>query len=196
MTASPPAFLRATALLVVLASGTAAAAENLYRNSNWSAMGADRRASAVGDVLTVVIFQAAEASNTAQNNSSRDTNVGGGIRAGSVDETASLQLGGRYAGRGEVRRSERLVGQLTVVVEEVRPSGDLVVAGTQIMRVNGETTRIGVRGRVRPEDIRRDNSLLSSRIADAEIDYNGRGFVSRSARPGLINRLFSFLGLG
>jgi flagellar L-ring protein precursor FlgH len=49
---------------------------------------------------------------------------------------------------------------------------------------------------VRSADIRADNTILSNRIADAQIDYDGRGFVSRSAKPGLINRIFSFLGLG
>lgn len=173
-----------------------ALAENLYRESNWAALGADRRASAVGDMLTVVIFQAAEASNSAQNSSRRDSQAGGGLRAGSLDESADIRFGGGYSGRGEVRRSERLIAQITVLVEAVLPNGDLAVTGEQHLQVNGETTRIGVRGRVRPEDILSDNRILSSRIADAQINYDGRGFVSRSARPGLINRLFSFLGLG
>lgn len=187
----------------IVASGLAslffaapAASENLYRGKNWSALSADRRAADIGDALTVIIYQAAEATNSAQNNSRRSTDLGGGFRAGGIDESADLRFGGGYTGRGEVRRSERLIAQITVVVESVLPNGDLVVAGEQQMRVNGETTRIGVRGRVRPIDITRDNTLLSSRIADAQINYDGRGFVSRSARPGLINRIFSFLGLG
>jgi flagellar L-ring protein precursor FlgH len=63
------------------------------------------------------------------------------------------------------------------------------------MNVNGEETTIRVRGRVRPADISRGNQVLSTRIADAQIDYDGRGFVSRNARPGLVHRLFSLLGL-
>lgn len=182
--------------LLLLCASSAAFADSLYRHSNWSALSADRKASGVGDALTVVIFQAAEASNSAQNNSGRSTNVGGSLNVGSIDESARLQFGGSYNGKGEVRRSERLVAQLTVVVQSVLPNGDYVVGGEQSMRINGETTNIGVRGRIRPEDIRGDNSVLSSRIADAQINYDGRGFVTRSAKPGLINRIFSFLGLG
>lgn len=182
--------------LGLLCLGGPAAAEDLYRGSNWAALGSDRRASAVGDALTIVIFQAAEATNSAQNSSRKKTDIGGSIRAGSLDESAELEFGGGYNGRGEVRRSERLVAQISVVVQSVLPNGDFVVVGEQLMRINGETTRIGVRGRVRPADITRDNTLLSSRIADAQINYDGRGFVSRAARPGLINRIFSFLGLG
>ena len=170
--------------------------ESLYQGSNWAALTADRRAANVGDALTVVVYQAAEATNSAQNNSRRDTEVGGNFSAGSINESANLRFGGGYNGRGEVRRSERLIAQITVVVQSVLPNGDFVVAGEQMMRVNGENTRIGVRGRVRPADITSDNTLLSSRIADAQINYDGRGFVSRSARPGLISRVFQWLGLG
>ena len=181
----------------LLVGGAAPAqADDLYRSSNWPAMSADGRASVAGDALTVVIFQAAEASNSAQNRSRKKTDLGGSFSAGSIDESADLEFGGGYSGRGEVRRSERLVAQLTVLVEAVLPNGDFVVIGEQWIRVNGETTKIGVRGRVRQADITSQNTILSSRIADAQISYDGRGFVSRSAKPGLVNRLFNFLGLG
>lgn len=181
---------------ILFSMAAAAHADNLYPGTNWPALSGDRKASAVGDALTVVIFQAAEATNTAQNASRKKTDLGGGISAGSLDERGSLEFGGGYTGRGEVRRSEKLVAQITVVVNEVLPNGDFVVTGEQVMRVNGETTRIGVRGRVRFADVTSDNTILSSRIADAQISYDGRGFVSRSAKPGLINRVFNFLGLG
>lgn len=182
--------------LLALMPAAAAQAENLYGGSTWAAMSTDRRAGATGDALTVVIYQQAEAVNSAQNSSRRSSSIGGGLSAGSFDERADLEFGGSYSGRGEVRRSERLVTQMTVVVQSVLPNGDLVVLGEQWMRINGERTRIAVRGRVRTADISSDNRILSSRIAEAQIDYDGRGFVSRSARPGLINRIFSFLGLG
>ena len=186
------------ALLAALAAP--AQAEDLYRGSSWASMSGDRKASEPGDILTVVIFQAAEATNSAQNSSRKKTDVGGKfgttIGSGSIDESASLEFGGGYTGRGEVRRSERLVTQISLTVQEVLPNGDLIVQGEQWMRINGETSRIGVRGRVRPADINGDNAVLSSRIADARISYDGRGFVTRSAKPGIINRIFSFLGLG
>jgi flagellar L-ring protein precursor FlgH len=185
--------LAAAAALAVTAPS--AGADNLYRNSGWPAMTSDRRASAAGDALTVVILQSADASSTAHTSSSRNTQVGGSIGAGSLNERAELGFGGGYRGGGEVRRSERLAAQLTVTVEQVLPNGDLLVGGQQWLQVNGERTRISVRGRVRTADITSDNRILSTRLADAEIDYDGRGFVSRSGRPGLITRIFNFLGL-
>lgn len=185
---------------LITALAVPAQAEDLYRGSSWASMSGDRKASQPGDILTVVIFQAAEATNSAQNSSRKKTDIGGKfgttIGSGSIDESASLEFGGGYTGRGEVRRSERLVTQISLTVQEVLPNGDLIVQGEQWMRINGETSRIGVRGRVRPADINGDNAVLSSRIADARISYDGRGFVTRSAKPGIINRIFSFLGLG
>lgn len=181
---------------VPLLAAAPAAAQNLYSEGNWPAMAADRRASQVGDAMIVVIQQSAESSNSTQNSSRKNTDLSAGVRAGGVNESGQLGFGGGYTGRGEVKHSERLVTQLSVTIEEVLPNGDYRILGRQVMHVNGEDTTIAVRGRIRSADIRGDNTILSSRIADAEIDYNGKGFATRSARPGLLNRLFSLLGLG
>jgi len=173
-----------------------APADDLYRRGGWGALAADQRAGQVGDAVTIVVFQSADASNSAQNTTRRATDVAAALDAGSIDEGGRASLGGGFTGRGEARRSERLVTRLSATVTQVLANGDLVVTGRQRMAINGERTEVGVRGRVRVADIAADNTILSSRIADAEIDYGGRGFVSRSSKPGLINRVFNFLGLG
>lgn len=170
--------------------------DDLYRPNAFAAMSTDLKAAHVGDLLTVVVYQSAEATNAAKTDSARSTALGGSIAGGSLSERGDLSYGGSYRGGGQVQRSQRFVTQLTVAVERVLPNGDLVVAGRQRLRINGETGDIGVRGRVRQADITGDNRVLSTQIADAEIDYDGRGFVSRSARPGIVNRIFRFLGLG
>ncbi|RSY85962.1 flagellar basal body L-ring protein FlgH [Sphingomonas koreensis] len=182
--------------LSLAALAASASGQDLFQGGNWAAMAADRRATEVGDSITVVVHQVAEASNTTQNATRKSTDTGGSLRAGGINESGALSFGGGYTGRGEARRSERLLAQLSVVIEGVLPNGDYRIVGRQQVRVNGETTLIAVRGRIRAADISADNSILSSRIADAEIDYDGKGFVSRSAKPGLLNRLFSLLGLG
>lgn len=187
---------RALLLTGILALAQPALAEQLYQEGSWSAMAADRKAAAVGDSVVVVIYQATRASSRLENNSSRNTELGGGLQAGGIDESATLEFGGSYAGRGEAVRTEQFVAQMSALVTEILPNGDLVIVGTQQMLINGEETTIGVRGRVRPQDISAENAVLSSRIADAQIDYDGKGFVSRSAKPGLLNRIFSFLGVG
>lgn len=170
--------------------------EQLYQENSWSALAADRKAAVVGDSVVVVIYQSTRASSRLENNSSRNTEVGGGLQAGGIDESATLEFGGSYAGRGEAVRTEQFVAQMSAIVTGIMPNGDLVIEGTQQMLINGEETAIGVRGRVRPQDISAENAVLSSRLAEAQIDYDGKGFVSRSAKPGLLNRIFGFLGIG
>jgi len=171
-------------------------AEQLYRHDAWPAVANDRKAMAVGDAVTVVILQNTRAASTLENNSSRKSQFGGGFRAGGIDESASLDFGGSFAGKGGVVRSEQFVAQMSATVVERLANGDLVIEGRQHLLINGENTVIGVRGRIRPQDVTADNAVLSSRIAHARIDYDGKGFVSQGAKPGLINRILGFLGIG
>ena len=181
--------------VAALCASTPATAEQLYQGGSWSAIASDDKARTIGDVVIVVIQETAEAASRVQNKSSKDTDLGGSFTAGGIDEGASLSWGGSYSGRGEVVRSERFVASMSAQVVDVLQNGDLLIEGNQLLLINGEKTTIGVRGRIRPQDISAENAIPSFRIADAQIDYDGKGFVSRSAKPGLINRILSFLGL-
>lgn len=171
-------------------------AEDLFRPGMTQSLSSDRRASATGDLVTIVIVQAAESSTSVQSGTQRSSALDGHVGFGSTNESAGLSVGGSYNGRGEVRRSERFVTQMTATITEILPNGDLIVNGAQRLNVNGEATLVEVRGRIRAADIDSENRVPSNRIADAQINYNGQGFVSRSARPGLIQRIFGLLGLG
>jgi len=175
---------------------SASLADDLYRRDNWAAMASDRRASAVGDILTVVVLENSTAANTAQIGTRRGSRLSGDISAGTaLNESGSLGLSGQYDGTGQMSRSGRMVAQISVRVDTVYPNGDLGISGAQALNISGERTNIRIRGRVRPTDISGNNTVPSARIAEAVIDYDGTGFVSRSARPGLVQRIFRFLGL-
>lgn len=183
-------------LVLALLCSAMPPAEDLYKRSTWSSLAADRKAGDVGDALTVVVYEAAETTNSVRSDSRRTTQVAGSLRGPGLSEEAGLQAGGGYTGGGAVQRSDKVIAQITVTVRRLLPNGDLVVAGEQAMRLNGEDTLIGIEGRVRREDILGDNRVLSSRLADARVTYNGRGFVAGSAKPGVIARVFRFLGIG
>ncbi|HYD85982.1 MAG TPA: flagellar basal body L-ring protein FlgH [Vitreimonas sp.] len=187
---------RALAFICALLASGAAGAEDLYAGSEFASLAGDRSAQRVGDILTVVIYQAAEARNAAQSSSRTRRSFDGRIAGGDLDERGALSLDGAYSGEGEVRRSESFVTRMSAVVRAVEENGDLRIEGEQLVTINGETSTVRVRGLVRPDDIGAGNEVLSTRIAEAEIAYGGRGFVSRNARPNLIHRLFSLLGLG
>ena len=88
-----------------------------------------------------------------------------------------------------------MVAQLSATVTQIYPNGDLQITGWQRLKINGEMTNIKVSGRVRRDDINGQNAVLSSRIADANIEYDGKGFATRSAKPGIVTKIFSWLGL-
>lgn len=180
---------------VLLGDVNPASADDLFNSKVTQSLSADRRATLPGDTITIVVVQAAEATSTLQNGTRRSTGVGGRISAGGFDERANLSLSNSFEGKGETRRSERFVTQMTASITSVLSNGDLEVAGGQRLFVNGEATLVEVRGRVRPTDIDSENRVASNRIADAQIRYDGKGFLSRSAKPGLIQRLFGLLGL-
>lgn len=156
---------------------------------------ADRSAKAVGDSLTVIILESSSAATSAQSGSRRDTRLSGTASAGSRSESGGVALQGAYDGRGQNARSGRLIGQIGVTVSEILPNGDLRVSGAQTVNVDGERTAIRLNARVRAADIGGDNTVISSRLAEAQIDYEGDGSLSRSGRPGVINRVLSWLGL-
>ena len=185
----------AAAILAGLVPGQADA-DQLYGGGRWAGVASDNKAQDVGDVVLVLILEAASSTNRVRNRSSKETAISGELGVGGIDEDAGLRLRGGYTGSGEAERSDRLVATMTAQVIEVLPNGDLLIEGRQSVAVNGEERIVAVRGRIRPLDISTDNTIVSSRLANAQIDYDGKGFVSRSAKPGLVNRIFSFLGIG
>lgn len=186
-------FLAAAATMLFVSQAQAA---DLSANSRFSALASDRIAHGVGDSITILIYENATASNDASSGSKKNSQVSGSLRAGrSVDEDASVGLGGSSTNQGSTGRSGHMVAQMSAVVEDVLPNGDLRVTGEQLLNINGERTLIRIKGRVRAADISASNAVLSSRLAEAAIDYDGTGFVTRSAKPGVIGRIFNWLGL-
>lgn len=181
---------------LTLAAGQAALGEQLYDRDNWANLASDNRAHDVGDIVTVVIYESASATNRVGTRSGKNTTLDGNVGVAGVDETLSFGIGSGYRGLGETERSDRFVASMAAQVEEILPNGDFIITGSQNLIVNGETRDIKVRGQVRPIDIAPNNTVASSRLANAMINYDGEGFATRSAKPGLLNRIFSFLGIG
>jgi flagellar L-ring protein precursor FlgH len=192
--------LRATAcalsLGLVLGAGFSGRAADLYARGNWPALASDRLAERVGDSLTVVVYENSQASNSADSATERDRSLSGQIAGGgSSNLSGQIGLTGSSNGSRKTDRVGSMVAQISVIVDSVLPDGDLHVTGEQVMNINGERTNIRIRGRVRTADIAAGNTVLSTRLADAEIDYDGTGYFNRSAKAGLVTRIMNWLGL-
>ncbi|MDE5440623.1 flagellar basal body L-ring protein FlgH [Bradyrhizobium sp. CSA207] len=155
----------------------------------------DQRAHQVGDLLTVAVNITDKANIENDTQRSRTNSENSGIsdflgaktitqankilpgRILTADSTASSE------GKGSVERKEALQTNVAAVVTQVLPNGNLVVEGKQEIRVNYEIRELVVAGIVRPEDIQSDNTIDSTKIAQARIAYGGRGQIMDVQQP-------------
>jgi flagellar L-ring protein precursor FlgH len=167
---------------------------SLWRNGS-RAFFKDQRAHQVGDILTVMVNITDKANIANETQRSRANTEDSGItnffgqnkvpimnatipaRIFTADSAASSD------GKGSVNRQEALSTNVAGVVTQVLPNGNLVVEGRQEIRVNFEIRELIVAGIVRPEDIQSDNTIDSSKIAQARIAYGGRGQITDVQQP-------------
>ncbi len=168
---------------------------SLWRNGS-RAFFKDQRAMQVGDILTVMVKIADNATIANETQRSRAAKEDTGVTdfAGSklLTGTAAAILPGRLLtadststtdNKGSVNRQEALLTNVAAIVTQVLPNGNLVVEGKQEIRVNFEIRELIVAGVVRPEDIQSDNTIDSTKIAQARIAYGGRGQISDVQQP-------------
>lgn len=186
-------------LLGTLASVSVAAddARSMFDESAYRPLVAETKAAHVGDVLTVIVQEAASATSSADLHAERNFAISGSAATSmsAQPRSASASYDTQSDGTGRTQRSGRLLAQISVRVTDVTENGDLIVSGQQRLQINREVQLITLKGIVRPRDIGENNTVLSSRIANADIKFDGNGFVARQSRPGWIAWLLSFLGL-
>jgi flagellar L-ring protein FlgH len=169
-------------------------ANSLWRNGSRSFF-KDQRAHQIGDLLTVTVNITDQANFANETQRSRTATEDSGITAflGSNLLTGkTTALPGRLLtadsnsatdGKGSIQRQETLQTNVAAVVTQLLPNGNLVVEGRQEIRVNYEKRELIVAGIVRPEDIQSDNTIDSSKIAQARIAYGGHGQLTDVQQP-------------
>lgn len=165
----------------------------------------DPVAGRVGDILVIKIDEKDLASNSADTklDKSDDTSYGMPAAFGFVaalkkkypdvdpSQLLATMSSQKFSGAGSTSRSGQVSATLPVRVRQILPSGDLFIEGTKVVMVGAEEKHIYVSGIVRRIDINEDNTISSSRIADAEIEYTGRGDISDTQRRGWASRALS-----
>ena len=174
-----------------------------YANSLWQpgsrAFFRDQRAARTGDILRVNININDQAQVNNQTERKRDGTqtskaanaVGvlghlfGGIGHNTANNNPFINTTSfnDNKGTGTVQRTDKIVTQVAALVTQVLPNGNLVIDGKQELLVNYEMREISIKGVIRPEDIRADNSVDSTQIAEARITYSGRGQLMDVQQP-------------
>lgn len=167
---------------------------SLWRDSS-ADLFRDPRAMNVGDVVRVKIQIKDKASLDNTTNRKRDSTRDLGINADYDWRAYGVRAKGKGAfgtnidsktetkGEGNIERSENIELLVAAVVSDVLPNGNLVVSGSQEVRVNYEVRVLSVAGVVRPRDIAADNSISYDKIAEARISYGGRGRITEVQQP-------------
>lgn len=178
---------------------SAATGLNLYK---------DGRASAVGDIILVRIVETSSGKKEAKTKTERTSTASGGIssffgfeqwlaeRNSRFSPSATeLQatLTNDYDGKGNTERKSDVKATISARVIDKTMDGNLVIRGYQEVRVNNETQTLILSGIIRPSDISADNSVLSSRVADARIEYSGQGVIGDKQQPGWLARAFDVI---
>lgn len=169
----------------------------------------DDRARRVGDILTIQLVENTNASKQADTSLSKstDTAIANPTVLGSSpqfntpgilplasnknnDLSFGLNSSNEFDGSGSSSQSNSLSGSISVTVAEVLPNGNLVVRGEKVLQLNQGYEFVRISGLVRRRDVRPDNTVLSTQIADAQITYSGSGAVQDSNTIGWLARFF------
>lgn len=170
----------------------------------------DRKAYRVGDIITITLNERTQASKNANSQLQKDSTAnigltslfGGGVSVNNPNgglnplDAARLSLDAEYnasrdtKGDAKAGQSNSLSGSVTVTVSEVLPNGILAVRGEKWLTLNTGDELVRIAGLVRADDIGTDNTVPSTRVADARITYSGTGAFADASQPGWFDRFF------
>ncbi|WP_243450516.1 flagellar basal body L-ring protein FlgH [Sandarakinorhabdus glacialis] len=169
---------------------------SLYSAASYTGLASDRRARRVGDLLTVRLIERTQARKSATADSARNGTTS--ITLPTVPPFSwvpeGLTSGGstqNFKGSGSAAQDNQLSGDITVTVARVLPGGILAIAGEKRLTLNRGEEQVQLTGLVRSDDIGADNSVPSTRVADARIRYSGSGQIADQSRQGWLARFFA-----
>lgn len=172
---------------------------SIYRTSfGAQALFEDRRPRYVGDVLTILVSENVNASKNSAANASRNgstTSTLGlipGLFSGLISSSQDANASGQnvMSAKGGANAANTFNGVITVTVVEVLPNGNLLVSGEKQMLINQGTEFIRFSGVVNPRTVSANNTVPSTQVADAKIEYSAKGYIDEAQTMGWLQRLF------
>lgn len=159
----------------------------------------DRKARRAGDIITIVLKESTVSQKKSNLNATKDnsasldnpTLLGAPLSLGKMNLETSIGAQREFKGKGDAAQSNNLQGNITVTVSDILPNGVLLVRGEKWLTLNRGDEYIRISGMVRPDDIGPDNTVLSTRVANARISYSGTGAMADSSQMGWLGRFFN-----
>jgi flagellar L-ring protein precursor FlgH len=182
--------------LVFCATSAFSAPVSLYGNSLYT----DKKGKKVGDVVTVLVLEAAKAGSDTRTDTEKKNNLNVGQEKGSGKLFSWLPSFGvngganmSYGGKGATARNGELKATVTARITEILDNGNLLIEGSKLVAINNEEEILEVSGTIRADDINPDNTVYSYKIAEAVIRYSGNGVNSDAEKPGVLTRFFNWI---
>ncbi|GAB1459622.1 flagellar basal body L-ring protein FlgH [Thauera sp.] len=157
----------------------------------------DRRARRIGDTITINLVERNTAQKSANANATRNGNMTAGI--GPINRLPLTGLNGLeleaeaesdFNGKGAAAANNVFNGTITVTVIDVYPNGNLLVSGEKMVAINQGNEFIRFSGVINPNNVTTANTVQSTQVADARIEYRGSGFIDESNTMGWLQRFF------
>ncbi|MCC3145179.1 flagellar basal body L-ring protein FlgH [Halanaerobium sp. Z-7514] len=178
-------------LIIVFLAGSSVSAVSLW-SEEASGLYQDYPNYNVGDIITVVIEENANAVQSANSDASQDSNYSSSS-SGLLDFIPffDFSYSDSQSADGATQRSGTLEADITTRITELQENGNLKIVGTKTVKINGEIQEIKLEGVIRANDINFNNEVSSKRVAEANIEYQGEGTVGDKQRQGLLSRFFN-----
>ena len=173
-----------------------AMAQSLWsENGYYHSIFADRKACQVGDILTIVISESTttSASKSSSNKKSGSTSLSAGVGIFDFLKAASDSGSDSFSAKGAAADTNTVRGNVTVTVVDVQPNGNMTIEGTQSIWQNRDEHKITFRGVCRQDDVLANNTIPSTKIADATVKFDGKGPLNAKQRQGILTQVFNFL---
>lgn len=176
---------------------------SLYHTGLGVSLYTDTKAHRIGDVITIVLDERTVSSKSSSTSVTKDSGLSfneaadGNTLLGTnptfknLSLLTELQQNRSFDGGADADQSNRLQGNITAMVSDILPNGNLVIRGEKWMKLNQGDEFIRVSGILRPADISPDNSALSTKLANARISYSGTGSLADSQTMGWLSRVFN-----
>jgi flagellar L-ring protein precursor FlgH len=197
-------FTLIAALALTLPANTFA--QSLWHDEVARPMFADKRATSVGDIITIVVSETSSASKNNETKTEKQSSLSAAIASFLYSPGASglltkkgqlpaMQYNSdiKHDGGGSINNTETVVAKIAVRIIDVLPNRNLVVEGRRETAFSGEKQTIVLRGTVRQDDVASDNTVFSYNVADATIQIIGKGTVTDTQRKGWFTRIWDKL---